>query len=63
MNPVQHTVNKTTTMTTMQQEGDTSTLQGFKHHQNNTYGTQGQGHQTREKWGHIQIQVPTYELS
>ena len=43
----------------MQQEWDTSTPQGFKHHQNITYGTQRQGHQTTEKWGNIQIQVPT----
>ena len=43
----------------MQQERDTSTLQGFKHYQNLTYCTQRQGHQTTEKWGHIKIQVPT----
>ena len=34
----------------MQQEGHTSTLQGFKHHQNIIYGTQRQGNQTSENW-------------
>ena len=47
----------------MQQERDTSTLQEFKHHQNFTHETPRQGHQTTKEWGHLQIQVPTYQLS
>ena len=31
--------------------------------QNITYGTQGEGHQTTERWGHIQIPAPTNKLS
>ena len=46
----------------MQQQGNTSTLQRYKHHKNTSHGTQGQGQETSEEWGYLQIQMPTHAL-
>ena len=46
----------------LQQTRQTRTLKRYKHHKIHAHDPQGQRQQASEKWGHLQIPVPTNQL-